>query len=72
MKFVYLHPRIGLICSEYRSKHKLHKILQFVNLQSTYILSVHSVNSKYYSREVIIYVHSVSRKEKPSQEMLWI
>jgi len=32
--------------TDYWSKHNLHKILHFVNLHSTFILSVQSLNAK--------------------------
>jgi len=41
---------IRLICSDYRSEHNLHKILNFVNLHWTYILSEHYLKSKHDSR----------------------
>jgi len=50
---------IRLICTDFRSKHNLHKILHLVNLHSIYILSVHSLNAKRDSRQVMKYVHRV-------------
>ena len=50
---------IRLICSHYRSKHILHKILNFVNLPSTYILSLNYLYSKQDPRKMTKYEHSV-------------
>jgi len=50
MKFVYIYPTNVLSVLIIRSKHNLHKILNFVNLPSTYILYEHYLNSKHDSR----------------------
>ena len=55
---VFTHD-IRLICSHYWSKHILHKILNFENLPSTYILSLNYLYSKQDPRKMTKYEHSV-------------